>query len=108
MKKRVRKLVDEAKSNYYITHFNSFKGDNKRYWKEIFAITGHKNVTQSQTINIDKIVYNNVTYKNNHDIADALNEHFATVGQKISTCFPTPFVPPISLFTRLELPQVLL
>lgn len=72
------KVIKKAKENYYKNILENDK-TNKTLWKEVRKCNGKNNRDNS----IDKIKTNNIVYSDNKDIANALNLHFSTIGEKM-------------------------
>ena len=73
-------LIKEAKSKYYLGLLGNDKG-NKKTWNEINSILGNK---KSKEQYINEISINNTILQSDVEIANAFNNHFATVGEKMS------------------------
>ena len=70
----------------------------KEMWKEIGNLLNTSKKKKSNSIN--KLIINNKELKNNKDIANALNEHFTTIGKnldaKVNDSFKTYMTNPIN------------
>ena len=80
----VTNIIKASKKNYYLTAFDQVKSDIKKTWKKINNILS-SGKSNSKKNSIDEIVIDNNTITSKQDIADALNEHFSTIGDKIAT-----------------------
>lgn len=78
----------KSKISFYETMFSSIKTDLSRTWAVINSILKPtKNVTKDD---IKSLIVNNRVYERDQDIAEILNEHFSSVGKKISESFTEP------------------
>ncbi len=83
-KKEYQKHCKQAKIAYYKNLFNKSVNSTKDVWKNLMSIVSTKNSKCTSNNNIDKIVYENVVHENSHDIANAINKYFCSVGECLS------------------------
>ena len=107
-KNKLRTMIRKAETEYYKESFNNKTHNMKEMWKELGNLL---NANKKKTSNsISKLIINNKELKNNKDIANALNEHFTTIGKnlaakvipQVNNSFKTYMTDPInnSLFLR--------
>ena len=83
----VTNLIRSAKRKYYEEKFESCRGDAKSTWNLInYILRPSKKRSDS---NLKSIIYDNRTYNDSTQIASVFNEHFSSVGQKISESIPS-------------------
>lgn len=85
LRNKVTKLIRSKKKSYYELKFNELRGDIKRTWSLINNVIGTS--VNNKRGNILKLNVNNNIITDPQDIANALNDHFATVGTKIANSF---------------------
>ena len=76
--------VNTAKAIYYRKSIESANGDSKKIWNTINEACNRKN----SSAKIDKLEINGSISNNAADIANAFNEHFANIGEKVSEFIP--------------------
>ena len=83
----LKKLIRQAKANYYQNSFTQVKNDHKETWKLINKILyrGSKAESLPEYMNVSGTQINS-----QQEIVDALNEHFATIGVKLSDQIGSP------------------
>ena len=75
-------MIRKAETEYYKESFNNKTHNLKEMWKELGNLL---NANKKKTSNsISKLMINNKELKNNKDIANALNEHFTTIGKNFA------------------------
>ena len=80
----VNRQIDSAKKNYFTKLFNNVKSDMEKTWSTLNTLL---KPNADRSTHIDKIVYDNQTIDNSSDICKLFNEHFSTVGSRISNSF---------------------
>ena len=78
-KNTLKKLIDKAKEKYYMNIFELDK-TNILVWKKV-----NKLRKQNNNETIKKVTVNGTCYNDPEAIADRLNNHFATIGEKMSS-----------------------
>ena len=74
-------MIRKAEPEYYKESFNNKTHNMKEMWKELGNLL---NANKKKTSNsISKLIINNKELKNK-DIANALNEHFTTIGKNLA------------------------
>lgn len=81
-KKILNVILRKAKILYYENIFSNDKC-NKKTWDEINTLLNNKNTYET----IESLKVNDVVYTNKKDIANVFNNHFSTIGEKMSTEF---------------------
>ena len=90
-KTRCKRIVKAAKLSYYTKYFHSLKPEPKQFWQGVFKLINRKQKAGSIQRESLATASCNV-YFDNINIADALNEHFATTGHSINSKFnSSPF-----------------
>ena len=79
----VTSLIRLSCKNYYQTAFDQIKTDIKKTWQTINQIISSGKKFAKKSI-IEKIIANDTAFTSTQDIANILNEHFSTIGDKIS------------------------
>ena len=107
-KNKLRTMIRKAEAEYYKESFNNKTHNMKEMWKELGNLLDANKKKTSNSIS--KLIINNKELKNNKDIANALNEHFTTIGKnlaakvipQVNNSFKTYMTDPInnSLFLR--------
>ena len=99
--KKVKKIIDKTKENYFLNFFNSQLGNIKATWDMIKFLTSQKQMHHQNTIK--KLIYNNLEYSEAGDIAELFNQYFSNIATDLdreiphSTMDPLQFLaPPIS------------
>ena len=80
-------LIRRAKEDYYNNLFNNNVTNLKQTWKIIKSLTSNNNNAKK---NIKEIVVDNNIYNSNIDIANNLNNYFATIAQELDSKLPPP------------------
>ena len=80
--KLLQKCLFHAENQYYIGILQSKYDSNNTFWK-MFASIINPDKQKKKTF-INKVVYNDNTYTDSKDISNAFNDHFVTVGKKLS------------------------
>ena len=81
----VNRQITIAKNNYFTNLLNNVKSDMKKTWSTLNTLL--KPNSDKSTSHIDKIICNNVTIDNNLDICNLFNNHFSSIGSRISSSF---------------------
>jgi len=88
VRNRVTRMIRDSKKSYFSKKFDEVKGDLKRTWAVINNVL-HPNFDKKRG-NIDKLNVRDSLISNPHDIANALNNYFSTVGSDIASSFVDP------------------
>ena len=83
----LRQVLRRAEDMHYKSLLNAARNDPKKTWNVIHTIMKKSKRTQQQLTGIKDQSGTELT--NPTEIADALNNHFATVGKKITATLPT-------------------
>lgn len=86
---RVTNLINHAKNSYFLNKFANCKGDLKKTWKTVNIALGRGNRKRASDYNI-KI--NDTYISENEQVANAFNDHFSTIGQKLERDIPQPTI----------------
>lgn len=81
------KLKRIAKTTYYHNKLNYLKGNARETWRVLNSMTKHS-VPNSSLHCVSSIIMNNKLITDAKDIAEALNNHFCSIGE--STCQAVP------------------
>ena len=75
-------MTRKAETEYYKESFNNKTHNMKEMWKELGNLlnTNKKKIKNS----INKLIIHNKELQNDKDIANALNQHFTTVGKNLT------------------------
>ena len=79
-------LLRTSRKNYFSNRFEHFRNDVSNTWKLINSTVRPRKKKNSSKP--EKIIYNDTTISDKVQIADALNSHFCTVGQKLRDALP--------------------
>ena len=96
-KNKLQKKIKQAKKQQLVAELDQARKTNnaKQLQQTLEKATGRKNTTRTSPT---KIVYEGKTYTDPQDIANALNSHYISIGNKTSQTIPTypaePAVPP--------------
>ena len=82
---KVTNLIRMSKKNYHSKLFSDIKKDCKQTWKVINKIL--KPDKERHPYSIESILYENNIYNDSDQFANIFNQHFSSVGQKISETF---------------------
>lgn len=74
-----------VKESYYKQSFTENKNDSRSTWQTMNELTSRK----SNTPSIKELIVNGVSINKSTDLANAFNEHFSTVGPKLSNQIPS-------------------
>ena len=108
----LKSLLRTSKKNHFSNRFEHFRNDISNTWKLINSTIRPGKKKSGSTPK--KIIYDNVPITESDKIADALNSHFCTVGQKLRDALPQhnsnfhDFLPPSSvssIFLRPSTPE---
>ena len=91
-KNKVKYMIDQAKISYYKSAFNSARNNLNSTWKLIRSLTSHN----SSKCNIKRILWRNIEYKTDLDIAEAFNRYFCSVATDLESKLPATNTDPIS------------
>ena len=81
---KVNSNIKIAKESYYKQSFTGHKNDSRRTWQTTNELTSRK----SNTSSIKKLIVNGVSINKTTDLANLFNEHFSTVGLKLTNEIP--------------------
>ena len=81
---KVNSNIKIAKESYYKQSFTGHKNDSRRIWQTTNELTSRK----SNTSSIKKLIVNGVSINKTTDLANLFNEHFSTVGLKLTNEIP--------------------
>ena len=104
IRSKVYSLLKCLRKDYYAKKLDETKGDMKKTWKIL------KNA-MNQDIKaycIEKVVIRNTEITDNNEIVEAVNEHFASIEEKLATQIENISINPLTLqmSTRLSLSLV--
>ena len=89
-KNRVKNILKKSKASYYKSLFNRNRNDIKKTWDIINNLCNNVNSNKQ----IKKILWNNVEYTDDQNIAEIFNEHFYSVAvvleQNLGHCSQDP------------------
>ena len=91
-KNSVTRELRTTKKRYYNNLFQLSNGNIRETWKNIKTLTNKK---QNRNL-IDKIIYDNAEATTPANIANAFNDHFATVATKLDSSIPRTNTSPAS------------
>ena len=78
-------LLRRSKSNYYASFFNEHKRNAKMTWEGIRNII---NISKKNNTFPTKLIYNNATFTSKDKMAEAYNNFFVNIGNKIDEKIP--------------------
>ena len=84
-------MIKKEKSRYYHHLFTSNRNDMKKTWRTINSLISKK-VNQSI---IKKLLYNNIEFTSEKEIADVLNTYFSSVGNDLDARIPSTTLDPL-------------
>ena len=87
---KVNSIIRKHKTKFYADLFENCKSDLRRTWKNINNLIA----TNKKPKEIKRIIYSNVTYTSNKDIANAFNNFFCSIGTEYDSKIPTPDMDP--------------
>ena len=76
----VNSEIKKAKKAYYLNEFRENKGNSKKTWKIINELTSRKHNNPQ----IKEISLNGSAVTNYQNLSEAFNDHFASIGPKLS------------------------
>ena len=91
VRNQVNVAIKKAKTDYASEEVDNDKGDGHRTWREINMLLGKK----SKISGIIELKYGETVITDPLDISNAFNEHFSTIGAKISDGVQKTFIPPV-------------
>ena len=80
------KIWFRAENDYYLNAINNKRESNKAFWKLYSSILNPSKV-KSKTC-ISKVTYNGRSMTSPPEISNAFNDHFVTIGKKLTDRFP--------------------
>ena len=86
--KSLQKNLFQAENQYYLSVLKSKREGNSKFWKLFASIINPYKHKKNPVIN--KVVYNGNTYSDPIDISNAFNDHFVSIGKKITDKFDKP------------------
>lgn len=86
MRNNVNKKVKESKEKYFQNMFNIHRSDIKKSWTELSSLLGRKKPRTS----IKELVVGGITITEDIQMAEAMNEYFASVGSNLDSELPPP------------------
>lgn len=89
---QVNAAIKKAKIDYVAEEVDSDKGDSRRTWRAINMLLGRK----SKISGIAELKCGESVITNSFEISNAFNEHFSTIGAKISDSVLKTSIPPES------------
>ena len=105
-KNRVKSIIDKSKLLYYRNLFNANRNNIIKTWSIIRSIIS---MNPKSKQNIKKIVYNNIEYINNLEIADIFNEFYSRIALDLDNEIPNVnSTDPLSYFTQNSIPTLYL
>ena len=90
-KNRLNKLIKKVKSKYYHNLFDRNRNNMKKTWKTINSLLS-KNVNKNT---IKKILYNNIEFTTEKEIADIFNNYFCSIGNDLDSLIPVTTLDPL-------------
>jgi hypothetical protein len=84
-RKKLAKLIQKEKKQSLTAKLDAAKGDPKQQHKILSTVIPKKSTTRSTPT---KLVYEGRTLTNSQHIADALNDHYITIGHKTAVAIP--------------------
>ena len=84
-RKKLAKLIQKEKKQSLTAKLDAAKGDPKQQHKILSTVIPKKSTTRSTPT---KLVYEGRTLTNSQHIADALNDHYVTIGHKTAVAIP--------------------
>jgi len=84
-KNKLTWLISKAKQAYYTKLLTNDKNNVQQMWKVYSELLGRK---QSKSNKIPKLVINGKPITGDHNITDAFNDYFATIGKNLADGFP--------------------
>ncbi|CAH3015189.1 unnamed protein product, partial [Porites evermanni] len=82
----VNSEISLAKQTYYQNSFNQYTGDSRKTWQTINELTSRK----SGKTAITSLKVNGVTITNPTELSNEFNNHFATIGPRLSRNIDCP------------------
>lgn len=86
-KNQVNKQIKETKDKYYIDLFSASQNDMRRSWRALNELCGRGG---GSGVEIRELIVNDVPIVSGGEIADALNDFFASVGTNLEDSLPPP------------------
>ena len=96
LRNRLSNLIKTSKNEYYKNKLNDALGNSKKSWEIVNNLLNNK---KNKTTLIKNIKSNGVEITDNEAICDKMNEHFASVGQKLAEKLPTSRNSPLDYLT---------
>ena len=73
--------IKQAENIYYYELFNNCSNRSKDTWKHLSYLL---NKRKSRSSMINKLIFDEQSVTDPQEIADALNDHFCTIGERLS------------------------
>ena len=84
-KKILERCIKQAENTYYYELFNNCSNRSKDTWKHLSYLL---NKRKSRSSMINKLILDEQSVTDPQEIADALNDHFCTIGERLSDKLP--------------------
>lgn len=96
--KKLNKIKEASKTNYFKIQFKMFSDNLKATWKLIGTIINRKKAQQGTLI--QKLLYKGKCYNDKASICRQLNSHFINVGQDFAAQLPNYNISPTNFIRR--------
>ena len=83
---KLNKCLRMAEENHYQELLENEKHNLRKMW-ELFGAVINENKIKRKT-KINKLIYKNKEITGDQEIANAINDHFSTIGEKLAANFP--------------------
>ena len=80
LRNRINGEVKSTKASYYASAFVQSNGDSRKTWQLINELTSR----QKNNASVKEIKLNENSVTNSHELSNAFNDHFSTIGTKLA------------------------
>ena len=84
LRNRINGEVKSTKASYYASAFIQSNGDSRKTWQLINELTSR----QKNNASVKELKLNENSVTNSHELSNALNDHFSTIGTKLANEVP--------------------
>ena len=84
LRNRINGEVKSTKASYYANAFIQFNGDSRKTWQFINELKSR----QKNNASVKELKLNENSVTNSHELSNAFNDHFSTIGTKLANEVP--------------------
>ena len=95
-KNKIKNIINRSKTQFFNNYFHKNRSNIKKTWDMINTLSS-RNISNKS---INRIIWNNIEYSSDLNIACAFNEYFCSIAENLASELPTPCVDPLFYVNR--------